>query len=137
MGITSTTKYPSMLTVNHHFLILQKFQGRLREKEHCQNPMNFRFSQTEIKLKISHHLQVNTPHSVMTSKVWWQSSILQFTFWHRDWCSNVRECITIDTSLHVSLSYDGHVIPLLEWFHNVQKLHRYKAQACLKILHRI
>ena len=27
----------------------------------------------------------------------------------------VRECITIDTSLHVSLSYDGHVIPLPVW----------------------
>ena len=32
----------------------------------------------------------------------------------------VPECITIDTSLHVSLSYDGHVIPLLEWFHHGQ-----------------
>ena len=26
----------------------------------------------------------------------------------------VRECITIDTSLHVSLYYDGHVFPLPE-----------------------
>ena len=32
----------------------------------------------------------------------------------------VRKCITIDTSLHVSLSYDGHVIPIPEWFRQGQ-----------------
>ena len=32
----------------------------------------------------------------------------------------VRECITSDTSLHVSLSYYGHVIPLPEWFRHGQ-----------------
>ena len=61
------TIYP-VLTVSHHFLILQKSQGGHREKEYCQNPTNLRFSQTEIKLKISHHLQVNTHYSVMTSE---------------------------------------------------------------------
>ena len=30
----------------------------------------------------------------------------------------VRECLTIDTSLHVPLSHDGHVVPLPEWFHD-------------------
>ena len=34
--------------------------------------------------------------------------------------SAVRECITTDTSLHFSLSYDGHVIPLAECFRHGQ-----------------
>ena len=109
-----------MLTISHHFFILQKSQGGHREREHCQNPTNLKFSQTEIKLKISHHLQVNTPHSVMTSKDLMTKFNITIYVLTQSGGPAVRECTTIDTSLHVSLSYDGHVIPLPEWFRHGQ-----------------
>ena len=49
----------------------------------------------------------------------------------------VLECITIDTSLHVSLSYDGHVILLPECGFTMDKIAPSQGSACLKILHRI
>ena len=42
---------------------------------------------TETKLKTSHHLQVNTPHSVMTSRVLITEPNITVYVWHREWCS--------------------------------------------------
>ena len=126
-----------MLTISHHFFILQKSQGGHREREHCQNPTNLKFSQTEIKLKISHHLQVNTPHSVYDFKRFdYKVQYYNLCFNTESGGPAVRECTTIDTSLHVSLSYDGHVIPLPECS-ATNKIAPSQGSACLKILHRI
>ena len=126
-----------MLTVSHHFLIiLQKSQGGHQEKEHCQNPTNLSFSQSKIKLKISHHLQVNTPHSIDFKKFDDKVQYYNLCFEIESGTPAVCKYIAIDTSLHVSLSYDKQHCTATRFlmFENLASYIKQKGEECSIIL---
>ena len=107
-----------MLTVSHHLLILQKSQGGHPRKRALPESDEFEVFTNRDKVKdFTSFTSEHAPFRYDFKRFDDRAQYYSLCFDTESGAPAVRECITIYTSLYVSLSYDGHVIPLLAWFH--------------------
>ena len=92
-----------MLTVSHHFLILQKSQGGHREKRALPEPDEFDVLKNRDKVKdFTSFTSEHTPFCYDFKRFDDRVQYYNLCFDTESGAPAVRECITIDTSLHVS-----------------------------------
>ena len=122
MGITSNTNYLSSVNSQPSLLNTPKVLRRSPRKRVLSEPDKFEVFANRDKVKdFTLFTSEYTPFCYDFRKF---DDIVQYynlCFDRESGAPAVCECITIDTSLHISLSYDRHVIPLPEWFRHRQK----------------